>query len=250
MQVLVDDLVLNYERLGSGPTVLLVHGWADSLSTFYDLQRSLAKDYDTVSLDLPGFGQSSQPPKPWNLNDYAKFLGDFIHKLKLTPHGLIGHSNGGAITIVGLANTNLSTDKLILLSSAGVRNQQKVKKQTLKIVAKSGKALTSVLPGSIKNNIKQRFYGRIGSDILIAPGMEETFKLVVSQDVQNEAAKVKAPTLLIYGQEDKATPVEYGQLLADKINGSELKVLGNAEHFVHSDQPHQVQKLVKEFLDD
>jgi pimeloyl-ACP methyl ester carboxylesterase len=248
MQVLVQDLVIHYERMGSGLTLLLVHGWADSLSGFYELQRSLAKNYDVISIDLPGFGQSSQPPRAWTLNDYAKCLADFVAKLDIKTHGFIGHSNGGAILIVGLANDNLSGNKLVLLSSAGIRNQENAKKQTLKVVAKSGKALTSVLPGSLKSNIRQRFYGRIGSDLLIAPGMEETFKLVVGQDVQKDAVKVKTPTLLIYGHDDKSTPVEYGQLLSSEIKGSELKVLDNAEHFVHTDQPHQVEKLIEVFL--
>lgn len=248
MHVLVDELVINYERLGSGPTVLLVHGWADSLSTFYDIQRSLGKNYDVVSLDLPGFGQSTQPRKAWNLDNYAQFLSSFCIKLRLNIFGIVGHSNGGAIVIIGLSNKYISANKLVLLSSAGIRNKQLVKKQTLKVVAKSGKALTTVLPGSIKNHIRQRFYGRIGSDLLIAPGMEETFKLVIGQDVQDQASTLNLPTLIIYGQNDKVTPVEYGQLLAEKIKGSELKVLDNAEHFVQSDQPYQVEKLIREFF--
>jgi pimeloyl-ACP methyl ester carboxylesterase len=248
MQVLVNGMVIHYERVGSGPALLLVHGWADSLSGFYDIQKNLSKDYDVVAVDLPGFGQSSQPPGPWNLDNYGKFLSEFIAKLKISTYGLIGHSNGGAILITGLADNNLFAKRLVLLGSAGIRDKQRVKKQTLKVVAKSGKALTAMLPGSIKNNIKQRFYGRIGSDYLIAQGMEETFKLVVSQDVQEQATKIKVATLLIYGREDKSTPVEYGEILSSKISGSELKVIDNAEHFVHSDQPHQVEKLIKEFL--
>jgi pimeloyl-ACP methyl ester carboxylesterase len=248
MQVLINDLVLRYERIGNGPVVLLVHGWGDSLSSFYEIQRSLSKEYDVIAVDLPGFGQSSQPPKPWTLNDYSKCLEELLIKLKVQTYALIGHSNGGAILITGLANNNLSANKLILLASAGIRDTDKTKKQALKVVAKSGKAITSVLPSSMKKNIRQKFYGRIGSDLLISPGMEETFKLVVGQDVQNDATKLDIPTLLIYGKNDQSTPVDYGKLLSSKIKGSQLKILDNAEHFVHTDQPHQVEKLIKEFL--
>jgi len=248
MQVLVDGLVIHYERSGSGKTVVLIHGWADSLSGFYDIQKKLSSNYEVISLDLPGFGQSSQPSESWDLDNYSNFLKLFSDKLKLNIYGLIGHSNGGAIIINGLANNRLKASKLILMSSAGIRDKDKAKKQTLKVVAKSGKALTSILPSHVKNNIKNRFYGRIGSDYLIAQGMEETFKKVVSQDVQNDAAKLNLPTLLIYGREDNSTPVSYGEILNSKINGSELKVLDNAEHFVHSDQPHQVERLIMEFL--
>ncbi len=249
MQVLIDDLVIRYERTGNGPQLLLVHGWADSLSSFYEIQKTLSKNYDVTAIDLPGFGQSSQPREAWNLNNYANCLNKFTSKIKIKPYGLIGHSNGGAILINALANKDLTAQKLVLLGSAGIRDKNKAKKQTLKVVAKSGKALTSVLPSGIKNNIRQRFYGRIGSDLLIAPGMEETFKLVVDQDIRHEATKLNIPTLLIYGKNDTSTPVDYGQILESKIKGSTLKVLDNAEHFVHNDQPHQVEKLIKDFLE-
>ncbi len=86
MQVLIDDLVVHYERIGSGLVLILVHGWADSLSGFYEMQRSLGKDYDVIALDLPGFGQSSQPSKAWTLNDYAKCLSKFSVKLKVDTY--------------------------------------------------------------------------------------------------------------------------------------------------------------------
>ena len=220
MQVLVNGLVTHYERVGGGPSLLLIHGWADSLSGFYDMQKNLSKEFEVISLDLPGFGQSSQPNEPWTLESYGNFLKDFLIKLKVRPYGLIGHSNGGAILISGLANNDLTAKKLVLIGSAGIRDKDKARKQTLKVVAKSGKAITSVLPSGIRNNIKQKFYGRIGSDYLIAPGMEETFKLVVSEDVQSKASQLNIPTILIYGRQDKSTPVEYGEILSSKISSA------------------------------
>jgi pimeloyl-ACP methyl ester carboxylesterase len=142
----------------------------------------------------------------------------------------------------------ISSERLILLGSAGIRDKAKIKKQSLKLVAKTGKAATSLLPKRMQSSVKGKFYGAIGSELYTVPGMEETFKKVVSQDVQLLATKISIPTLLIYGEEDEATPVEYGEILNAKIVGSKLKIVEGAGHFVHLDQPEQVNKLIKEFL--
>jgi len=248
MQVVVDDQVVHYEKTGSGPTVVLIHGWGDSLSTFYDLQSSLSKKFTVVSIDLPGFGQSHALNKPWDLNSYAEFLADFVNKLDLKVTTYIGHSNGGAILIYGLSNKILKANKLVLLAPAGIRNQQQIKKQIIKVATKSGKVVTSVLPKKTRLSLRTKFYGAIGSEMLLVPNMEETFKNVVNQDIRNNAKELKLTTLLIYGQEDQATPMSYGEIFNKLIDNSKLVTIDHAGHFVHHDQPLQVEKLIKEFI--
>lgn len=248
MQVLVDDLIINYEKTGSGPTILLIHGWADNLISFRRLQGGLSKKYEVISLDLPGFGKSSKPSSAWGLAEYSDFIGKFVAKLNLRVYGFIGHSNGGAVLIYGLARNKLTADRLVLLASAGIRDGNSTKKQTYKAIAKTGKLLTSVLPKGTRDLIKNSYYDKIGSDYLIAPDMKETFKLVVETDVKEDARKLKLPTLLIYGNADEATPVDYGRTFNDLIGGSKLEVINGASHFVHHDQPEQVEQLIEEFL--
>lgn len=248
MQVVVDDQVVHYEKTGNGPAVVLVHGWGDSLSTFYDLQSSLSKKFTVVSIDLPGFGQSHTLNKPWDLKTYAEFLADFVKKLELKVNVFIGHSNGGAILIYGLSNKILRANKLVLLASSGIRNKQQIKKHIIKVAAKSGKVVTSVLPKKTKLSLRTKFYGVIGSEMLLVPNMEETFKNIVNQDIRNDAKELRLPTLLIYGKEDQATPPSFGELFNKLIDSSKLVAVDHAGHFVHHDQPLQVEKFIKEFI--
>jgi len=67
--------------------------------------------------------------------------------------------------------------------------------------------------------------------------------------VQLSAAKIKIPTLLIYGSKDKATPIKYGHILNRSIRGSRLE-LTSAGHFVHQDEASKVASLIKNFLSD
>jgi len=249
MQVTVDGLVTQYQRRGKGKTVVFLHGWGDSLASFYDLSRELSPQYDTICLDLPGFGQTQTPGKVWGLDDYAAFVKKFLQKNGIKePYALVAHSNGGAVAIRGLAKGTLKTKKVILLSASGVIDRQKVRKKAVKLVTKTGKALTLPLPARWRESLRERFYRSIGSNMLLPEHMEATFNKTVNQDVTADAARIKMPVLLLYGSQDTNTPPSFGETFEKQIKGSKLHVIDHASHFVHHDQPARVAQLVKNFL--
>jgi pimeloyl-ACP methyl ester carboxylesterase len=249
MQVVVDGLLTHYEVQGKGKTVLLVHGWGDNGAGLQPVQSALARHCKVYAIDLPGFGGTEPPKTVWGLSEYADFLANFLNKVdEKTVFALVGHSNGGAIAIKGLASGTLSASKLVLLASAGVRGENKGRLKLIKYVTKAGKALTAPLPRSVKRSLRKQVYGAVGSDMLVAEHLEDTFKRVVAEDVRVEAAKLTQPTLLIYGEQDKATPVWYGEALHEAIDGSTLEILPGAGHFVHRDRADDVNKVVSEFL--
>lgn len=248
MQVVVDNLLTTYEKTGKGPVVLMLHGWGDSHRTFKQLTHDLKKKYTVVSLDLPGFGQSEIPHEVWTLDSYARFVQKFLEKIEVKPRAVVAHSNGGAVAIRGLSLGALKTDKLVLLASAGIRDRENLRRFVLKIVAKVGKVLTFWLPQHHKKALQKRLYGTAGSDMLAVPHLQETFKVTVRQDIQRDAKHLRLPTLLVYGEGDKATPPLYGELFKKLIPGSRLEIVPEAEHFVHHDQPERVVALIKGFL--
>lgn len=249
MQIVVNGLLTHYETRGKGPLVVLIHGWGDRLETFDSLAAILQKSSTVLRLDLPGFGQTEAPKKVWTLQDYSSFVADFLSKLDLKkPRVIAGHSNGGAVTIVGLSDGRLQADKLVLLASAGIRDRQGVRKKLLKVVAKTGKIATFWLPKRHKLRLQKRFYGTIGSDMLVAPHLKETFKKTVAQDIRAQAESLTIPTLLIYGDQDKATPINgVGDVLHEAIQGSELHVVASADHFVHQVAVEEVAQAIVEF---
>lgn len=251
MQLIVDSLVTNYQTLGSGKKIaLFLHGWADKSQTFDPLAKEFIKenqDFTAVLVDLPGFGKTDTPTSAWGLHDYALFVSSFLKKAKLKPQVIIGHSNGGAIAIEGLAEEVFSADKLILIGSAGVRKKS-TKGTFLKIASVPAKALLMVLPDSVGSRIKKRAYSAIGSDYMVAGHMQETFKKVVSQDLRSKARKLRVPTVLIYGTEDTATPPEYGKDFAELIPGAELHLIPEAGHFVHQEQVYKVATIIAEHI--
>lgn len=249
MQLVVNSLVVHYQKAGKGPAVVLVHGWGDSADSFNKLQVLLAKDYLVYTLDLPGFGRSQPPLNTWDLDDYAKFVADFIDKVDIDqPLALVGHSNGGAICIRGLANGTLSADKLVLLASSGIRTGKFLRKYFFRAAAKVGKAVTAPLPVEKRRALRHKLYKAAGSDLLVAEHMQDTFKRIVSQDVQPDAKKLKIPTLLVYGHGDTITPVLFGVRFSRLIKNSHLKVLDDADHGLQKEQPDKIAQLISDFL--
>lgn len=250
MKLVVNQILVDYAIVGSGQPILFLHGWASSQAAFKDLVATLSSKFSCLTLDLPGFGQSEAPHKAWTVDDYSDFLHEFLAKLNYGQplFAVVGHSNGGTIAIHGLASGAIHAQKLVLLGSAGVRNKDAAKKSALKIIAKTGKVVTKPLPAKVQNKLRGKLYSSIGSDMLLLPHMEETFKNIVGQDVTQEAGLVRARTLLIYGAQDDQTPVADGEKLTSIIPDARMEVVSDAGHFVQQDATEVVNRLVGEFL--
>lgn len=248
MRIVVRNLVVEYEEMGSGPVMLMLHGWKDSLRTFDALTRELV-GVRIVRLDLPGFGERERPREAWGVREYAVFVQDFCAKLPIKPDVLVGHSFGGRVILKGLADGMLSANKIVLIGSAGVKKCGGVRSGTLRAIAKIGKALTAVPPLSRwREQLRRKLYETLGSDYYAAGGLKETYLKVIKEDLSASASRINTPTLLIWGARDSETPLEEGERLRALIRGSRLEVIPNASHFVHREESHKVAALIADFI--
>jgi pimeloyl-ACP methyl ester carboxylesterase len=247
MQVVVDSLLTNYTRSGSGKTVVVLHGWGDNIAGIAPFLKELSAKYDVVAMDVPGFGGTQAPATSWGLDDYAHFLQSFLTKLNIKPYVIIGHSNGGAIAIRALAH-GLKTNKLVLLASAGVRGDNKRSVAVSKVITKVGKVLAKPLPKKTQRRLRSSVYSTLGSDMLVAEHMQETFKRIVADDVREDARTISQPTLLIYGQNDTSTPIQIGMTLQAAIATSKLEIIPDVGHMLPTDATDTITKMIMEFV--
>lgn len=242
MDCIVDDLHLHYQDEGKGPTLLLLHGWGNSLHTFDLLCAQLRSDFRIVRLDLPGFGKSQPPLEDWFVRDYATLVAAFVRKLDLDLVAIIGHSFGGRIAIKGLATSALHAERLILIASAGI-----VPRPTLRTHVASLASRVSHL--SILQPIRPMMRQLIASpDYQAAGTLRGTLKQVLDEDLQADAARLDLPTLLVWGEDDPETPRAYGQIFHERIVSSQIEVIPDAGHFVHETHVDRVTHLMQEFL--
>jgi pimeloyl-ACP methyl ester carboxylesterase len=249
MKIIVQNLATEYQDEGAGKVILFLHGWQDNLHTFDYLAEFLSPTSRVVRFDLPGFGNSEAPKETWNLDDYIQFVKNFIQKLNLPVHLLVGHSFGGRIIMKGVAIKNFQPNKIVLIGSAGIAKSRTLRNSILKILAKIGGLMTYVPPLIFwREEIRKKIYRFVGSDYLNTGALKETFLKIIAENLSASAKKITVPTLLIWGANDTETPLSDGEQLSRLIINSELKVIGGAGHFVHREKSQEVAKLIQEFL--
>jgi pimeloyl-ACP methyl ester carboxylesterase len=247
VQVIVDGLLTNYQKSGSGRPVVLLHGWGDSAATFKVLAQHLT-GFQLLALELPGFG-SQMPGEAWGVDDYAQFVKTWLDKIGIKKvQAIIGHSVGGAIAIDALGLGLIKPSKLVLLAPSGIRGEKSAKRTAITVAAKAGKIISKPLPLQSRQLLKNLLYKSTGSEALLFPQLEESFRKIVKQDLRGVASKIETPTLIVYGQLDTDTPPRYGQLFADTIPSSKFEVIPGAAHFLHQDMPEVLGRRIKEFI--
>lgn len=248
MKILVQGLATEYADEGTGPVVLMLHGWKDTLYTFDAITRQLADQYRIVRLDMPGFGATEIPDPSWRLDDYVDFVEDFIEKLNLHVDTLVGHSFGGRVIIKGVSRNVFAPRRVVLIAAAGVAERKAGRGTALKIVAKIGKFATSPLPRGVRQKLRHRLYKTVGSDYHASGRLKDIFLNVVQENLALDASAITIPTLLVWGAEDSQTPLSEGEKLRHLIRGSQLETIRGASHFVHQEHPEKVASLIRSFL--
>ncbi len=251
MIVEIDGLNINYMVIGNGQDVILLHGWGAESSTFQRLQGNLAQYLRVYALDLPGFGKSSTPLFPWGVSDYSNLLKEFISKMGINNPVLLGHSFGGRVSIK-YVSTYKNVKKLILVDSAGVKPKRKPIYYIRVYAYKSVKFVLN-LP------VLRLFSARIlvfmktklgSSDYRQLSGiMQQTFVKVVNEDLKKFMPLIDCPTLLIWGENDQATPLSDGKIMERLIPDAGLVVLNGAGHFAYIDKIREFLIIVSKFLE-
>lgn len=249
MKIIVNNLALEYQDEGQGPVLLCLHGWQDSLHTFNQLTPFLTPSWRVIRLDLPGFGQSQLPPLDWKLEDYTQCVQAFVQKLKLEVAVVVGHSFGGRIVLKSISTHLLNPQWLVLIGCAGVAHRKTVRNKIFTSLAKFGKVLVWIPPLLFwRKQLRAALYRRAGSDYLTTGALKDIFIRVIAEDLSVAATNIQIPTLLIWGENDSATPVAEGRTLARLIPRATLQVIPQTSHFVHVEQPTIVAKLISEFI--
>ena len=228
---------INYKIIGTGDPFLLIHGWGGSSQSLQKLAQLLAIKYQTFVIDLPGFGLTDKPDPGWGVGEYAKFLIDFIEKLNLKPVIYFGHSFGGGLGIFMAAKYPNQIKKLILCSASYKRYPSKTTKIS---------RFFSWLPPLFKKIIYKIFFP--DSDLYKVPDLEENFRKIVTQDLTSSLQAIKTPTLVLWGGNDKETPIEQAYELHKKINHSRLKIFPEIGHNLPLQHPQLVYDEINKFL--
>ncbi|HOZ36305.1 MAG TPA: alpha/beta hydrolase [bacterium] len=242
-EIIVDNLKINYYQspeLKTDGTLVFLPGWQAKALIFKNLFE-LTDNF--IALDWPGFGESERPGSVWGLAEYAEFLKKFLKKLEIDNPILVGHSFGGSV-IIKYSALGGQARKIILIDSAGIRRKN-LKKSFYFVGAKIVKVfLWLPVISKYKQATRKKFYQSIDAvDYMEAGEMRAIYQKVISEDLTGDLQKVKVKTVLIWGEKDKATPVEDGRLMNNQISDSELFIIKDAGHFPFLEKEEEFKKI-------
>ncbi|MGN0486941.1 MAG: alpha/beta fold hydrolase [Acutalibacteraceae bacterium] len=252
MNKVIDSLNINYICRGEGDPVLLLHGWGSNIKLFENTINILAQKYQVLAMDMPGFGESDEPKEPWSVDDYVDFVLKFLQDYSFEKITLLGHSFGGRV-IIKLCARELpfEVEKVILLDSAGVKPKktfsQKAKQGIYKATKNiySSAAVQKLFPDALENLRRRNGSADYNA---ASPVMRQTLVKVVNEDLTDLMPHVKAPTLLIWGRNDDATPLSDGQLMEKLMPEAALVVFDGAGHYSFLDCQAQYSRVLASFM--
>ncbi len=242
----IDDINCRYMIYGDkGRPVVLLHGWGQNLEMMAYIAVFLKEHFKVYSLDLPGFGASSEPIKAYTVEDYATWLHKFLEELEVTNPIIIAHSFGCRIAFHYAYKYPVY--KMCLTGAAGLRPPRSIGWYIRTYSYKLVKSLIVVSPfkGLLKN-----LQDNVGStDYRNASGvMRETLVKVVNDDVRDLLPQIDVETLLVFGSKDDATPLSSGQQIEKLLPNGTLVVFEGDDHYAYFHQAARFNAVLEAFL--
>lgn len=266
---------INYEisgRLPAGserPVLVCIHGFGATLHTWDDILPGLEADHAVLRIDLKGFGRSGRPRDDrYSLDEHAEIVSELVARESFARIVLVGHSYGGAVAILTWLKLRdrhgPQVSGLVLIDSASY--QQRLPFFISLYRSAPTRWAVPLTPPSLRARfvLEYLFVDRSRVDAerveryasgMRAPGSHRASDRVANQILPADFSEVTriirgidVPTLIIWGERDRAVPVEFARRLHEDIRGSALTVLPNVGHMPQEERPEQVLAVLEPFL--
>lgn len=247
---MVEDPAAAVTDSGTGPAVLLLHGWGATKELMAPVAQRL-DGYRVVAPDLPGFGATPTPPQAWGVDEYAAWVLALLDRLGVERPHVIGHSNGGRIAIALAAAHPERVHRLVLADSAGIRPRHGLgyhaRVRSFKLLRAASR--WRWLPAGARDAAERRAAQRGSADYRAASGtLRASMVRLVNADMRPYLARLTTSTLLIWGDRDQETPIADARTMERLIRDAGLVVFEGAGHFAYAEQPDRFARIVDVFL--
>jgi len=230
--------------------LVFIHGSGDSAGIWRLQSADLSKDYPVYAIDLPGHGERPDTfSDTVTVQEYAQTAYAIIHsELRLERAIIGGHSLGGAVALAMALAYGTELSGLILVGTgARLRVLPAMLEATLTQPLEAQHELTAlaiteanraaVIPGILRDQKEP------GPTIL-----HRDLAACDQFDCMARLAEIHLPSLIICGNDDRLTPTKYSQYLHDRLQGSTLRIIPNAGHYVMREQPMAVNQAIRDWL--
>ena len=268
--VLVHDQWIAYLDVGTGPPVILIHGFGGSMWQWEHQQQALSQHFRVLTLDLPGAGLSDKPEIDYRPDQMLDFCVGFMDAVKIPQATLVGNSMGAGLAI-GMALAHPTrVAKLVLidglpqhvmkkLASPSVRRAMETRAPAWLVSLGNwlfgGLMIESVLkeivhdPALLTPAVIERSNRNRQRPGMIKPIMAVRDNLPLWESgFATRIGAVAHPTLVIWGEEDRVFPIAVGEELHHAIKGSRFTRIPNAGHIPQWEQPDLVNQSLIAYI--
>lgn len=227
----------------------MMHGWGCNSTTLASLEKVAAESHTVYNVDFPGFGETPEPQQVWGVEEYTSLIEKMAKELGLESPALLGHSFGGRVGLLFASRGSVS--KLILVDAAGLKPHHSLKYYFKVYSFKTFKRVVkALLPEATANKLIEKWRKGSGSaDYASAsPRMRAILSKVVNEDLRSVLPQIKAPTLLIWGEADTATPLADAKIMEREIPDAGLVSYPGCGHYSFLDNPVQTAAVLRSFL--
>jgi pimeloyl-ACP methyl ester carboxylesterase len=261
----LDGIRTHYIQIGSGPPIVLIHGFFFDNYMWDRNIDALAEKFTVYALDLWGFGYSSREPLDYGYPLYTRQLSLFLDALGIRSASLMGQSLGGG-TIINFTVSNRSrVNRIVLVDAAGMPNPLPIlgRISNLPWIGEAMYALKGDFMRRLtlantfihdKETISEeffenatRFHKIIGSNEVMLEITRRDFFDTLLPRIEM-LADLDVPTLIVWGREERGIPLHQGEKMHAILEGSRFQVLDNAGHCPNIDRPDDFNRIVLDFL--
>lgn len=244
-----NGVTMHYTVSGDGPALILMHGWGCNHTTVASIEHIAINTHTVYNVDFPGFGKSSEPETVWGTEEYTRLIEHLAEVENIKSPTLIGHSFGGRIAII-FASRN-KTEKVILVDAAGVKPKRSLKYYCKVYSFKISKWIVNhTLSKTNADRIIDNMRAKNGSSDYAGASnmMRAILSKVVNEDLTPLMPLIKAPTLLIWGENDTATPLKDAKVMEKLIPDAGLVSFTGCGHYSFLDNPMGFRAVLSNFL--
>jgi 3-oxoadipate enol-lactonase len=258
-KIRVRGIEMAYDVEGSGPPVVLLHGYPFNRSMWREQVEALQASNRVITPDLRGLGETEATPEPATMNEMAEDVAALLDELKIDRVALGGLSMGGYVALAFVRRFPLRVRALILADTRPQPDTEEGKRareeQAQKVLEEGTGAIADLIlkkalaPATLTE--RPDVVARVREMILTANPLGAAAALrgmALRSDQTHFLASILAPTLVIVGSEDQLTPPADAELMRREIRGSRLVVIPGAAHVSNLERPAEFNRALTEFL--
>ncbi len=247
--------MLNFRRYGSGPTVVLQHGFVGGGGYFAPQAARLSDFFDVICPDLPGFAGSAEVRAEMTTSGLSHALIGLLDELGVDRFSLLGHSMGGGVALQTALDHSPRVQRLVLYGTASTGKMPKrfeTVKETLDRIRLDGIQATAerIAATWFVDGARAPMY-----DFCVAaagePNQAAAMKAIENfqkWDVSERLGELEIPVLVICGDRDRSYSLEDTLAMMRRIARSQLCVLPNCAHAAHLEAPEIFTEALTNFL--